>query len=214
VARRWRGQDERQRRDGQLRQRSVADLLRVLVASRRTWPVACAVLVVLVAACSRDGGRAATQDNALADGTVTTAEYRSAIDATTACVEEAGYSAAAHLRSDGLIFSIGVGLGPGQAGDSDAGDAAQAALDRCFTQYAYDVERHYFLEHVPTGAERDAMFDDLLSCLTGAGVTGLTRASTEEEIVGAIWTQYPDAPEAGMDCLDQYRFVFPEGWYP
>lgn len=189
-------------------------MLRTGPAGSRLPRVFGLTLLILAASCSRGGGENPDEPEALVDGEVTTAEYRAAIAATVECIEADGYSATVQTRTDGVMAQVSVGLSSSQTGDPGARDAALSTYDRCFERYAYDTERQYFLQHVPTGAERDSMFGDLLACLTSADVSGLTRTSTEQEIVGAIWAQHPDDPGGGMACLDHYRFVFPEGRYP
>lgn len=170
-----------------------------------------AALVVSLAGCTGDDepslGSTVTQVDVLADGEVTAAEYRRAIDAHAACINESGFEATEpHLAADGLIWQIGV------SATSESQDVAvQAVLDGCYDQYVDDVEREYFQANVPTGAERDALFEKLIGCLADVGVNGVTRLDTEEEIVRAIAEQQADDMSPGLWCLDDYRLVFPEG---
>jgi len=55
------------------------------------------------------------------------------------------------------------------------------------------------------------MLNGLLGCLWDAGITGISRASAEKELVAAIAAQQPGELTPGLLCLDRYRLVFPVG---
>lgn len=153
-----------------------------------------------------DGAAAA---NVLADGLVTSAEYRATIDGVVACLNAKGWQTRKpKLELDGVRLGVRFVLPDG----SDATMAgSQSAWDECFGEQETKVERQYFKQHVPTGAARDVMMGKFLSCLEKVGVTGLTPASQEEVIVGAIAKQLPEDMSPGLLCLEKYSLLFPEG---
>ncbi len=173
--------------------------------------------VTMGCSASNPGGSDGSgQTGVLEDSVVSEAEYRLSVEAEAACVEAEGWETSEiRLQSDGVILGFSVRL-PDTSGPprEDLMDEASAVQDRCYDEHLDDVERAYFRSKIPTGAERDAMFDKLLKCLGDAGLAGLSRSNSEEEIVGAIAKQYPDSMEGGLVCVGAFPLVFPEGMFP
>ena len=103
-----------------------------------------------------------------------------------------------------VIAVTGTGIG-----DSAADDA----MTSCYDTYVKQTEKAYFLAHVPTGAARDAVFADLVDCLEGVGVQGVTASMESTEITEAIVSQLVDDYSPGLICLDKYQMLFPEGMF-
>lgn len=190
-----------------------------MMLALRPWTIA---LVTVFAALGALGGCARHNDidspareQAPADGIVTLAEYRGAIEAEARCVQEAGYQTSSiKPKPDGIMLDFSISVPAGIDWEQFDEDAASSAKDSCYEQYARVVERQYFQQNIPTGTERDAMFDAMLQCLNDAGVTGLTRSDSEQDVVASIVAQLPDDLAAGFACMDRYTFVFPDGQYP
>ena len=168
----------------------------------------------VLAACSGCGSDGPSPD-ASSPGVITEAQYRGAIEAEAACVQQAGYQTTPIAKgSDGLTLQFGLSVPTGIEIGTTAGDswnaAAQAAQDQCYQRYAHDVEHAYIAAHVPSGSQRDADFDAMLSCLADAGVTGLSRDDTETQIVNAVVTQLPNDWSRGFACMDAYQYIFPD----
>src|SRR5690606_41739216 len=66
--------------------------------------------------------------------------------------------------------------------DGDGG-AESAALDACYDTHVAAIEREYFQAHVPTGAERDALFAEFAECLESFGIHGAIPSWTEHQVV-------------------------------
>lgn len=154
----------------------------------------------------RIGGDA---ESALSDGVITEAEYQAAIDAQVVCVQERGFEARA-FRSEGAVLW---GVSASVPSDGD-GDAESAALDECYSAHVAEVERAYFFAHVPTGAERDALFVQFAECLESYGVHGAIPSWTEHQIVDAIVEANGHDDMDGLACLNQFVVLYPEGMFP
>lgn len=142
--------------------------------------------VLLLAGCSTKASTPDVQKPPSADGFqekileggVTDAEYRLAIEAMRACIEEQGWSTGEPtIRTDGLTIDVPVQgkiQGPASQAEREA-DAAEAGKVRseCFVKYAMLVEREYKAEHQPTEAEQAAEKQKFIACLELAGLTGM-----------------------------------------
>ena len=166
--------------------------------------------VAFLAACGEEGNGLSNTDAILSDGVVSLAEYKQALTAESACVNQAGFQTT-QLReqSDKIRWSFNVKV----SDDVDLNEAT-SIQDSCYAQYVNDIEKVYYLAHVPTGADRDAMFIQLIECLDNVGVSGVSRTDTEQDIVKAIANSGSGDLSPGLLCLDQYRAVFPEGMFP
>jgi hypothetical protein len=168
-------------------------------------------LALAVVGCSRE------EPGPLDDGQVTQAEYDGALDAAVRCIEEKGYVFDRFRDNyDGITKSIVVSFP--DAGSESVGDEAAAeeeklnAQDYCVAVHVFDVEKQWFAQHVPEGAERDQMWESLVQCLAEWGVTGVTPGDSTEEIVAAVFDADPDGLD-GLECLDKHRMLWPEDFY-
>lgn len=167
-------------------------------------------LAVVLVACGQPGpAPGGSGADVLTDGLVTAAEYRATIDAVVACLHDKGWDTTEpKLQLDGVTLGVSINL---PSGSEEEAVASTQAWDECFGERETKVQRQYFKQHVPTGAARDAMMAKLLGCLTAVGVTGLTPATSEQDIVGAIAEQSAQDMSPGLLCLEKYSLVFPEG---
>ncbi|MDR0593444.1 MAG: hypothetical protein LBG60_09390 [Bifidobacteriaceae bacterium] len=91
------------------------------------------------------------------------------------------------------------------------------AYDECYDAHLATIESQWFHANIPTGAERDAMFAELIACLGENGVTGVTAAMAQQEIVDAIADQVLSDDSkfgASLFCMDEHAALFPEDMYP
>jgi hypothetical protein len=95
----------------------------------------------------------------------------------------------------------------------DDAPGSLAAYDACHRSLVRKIEDEWFLANVPTGAAREEMARDLVSCLEGVGVTGVTPEMSHEEFGGAVMAQAEDDEMVarGLECMGQYTVLFPEG---
>lgn len=192
------------------------------------YVLGCAVAGVLVlAACSSgetDGGAEQAQLEAA---------YRAAVESSRQCVADEGFTVTdINPGSDGIALLYGVHF----AGGTPEGEADrfQEVYDAC--QFRYDVDAKYtalFESQVPTGADRERLWEVYLSCLDSAGVTvtNLSLSMHPNEVVhylvheseGAFDPEGfsdPDNPvsepinpqvhDLMWDCMGKYHYlIFP-----
>lgn len=143
----------------------------------------------------------------LSDGIVTAAEYKAAVDAHVSCLEQKGYNATAVQGPDKIMWVLGF--------DGDASDdmeGGEKAYDKCYDDYVAGVDKEYFIAHIPTGADRDALYAEFAECLDGFGVPDANPSWTEAEVVNAIAER--TGPEmSALTCIGQYQVLYPEGMF-
>ena len=177
--------------------------------------VGCSLGVLLLCSC------AGTDTSTPSGGAVTAAKYRTAVEVTAECVVAKGFEVSKIDEApDGVLLSFGIG------GASDAEiESAGRAYDECYEEHLFEIEKTWWWQHVPTGAEREAMMDDLYQCMDAAGLKGLRRAGTATDLLAQITGA--DQPGGGGEstpetlervglaqiCLDQYPFVYPDGMF-
>lgn len=166
-----------------------------------------AVAVCILGGC---GGSEDAPEAALEDGVVTDAEYQAAIDAQVSCLKQRGFDAAPYRVNGELLWTVSVS----SDGSEEADNAASAAQDECYAEHVVAVERQYFHSHVPTGAERDALFVDFAACLESYGVHGAVPSWTESQVVDAIIEANGMESMDGLECLNQFMVLYPEGILP
>jgi hypothetical protein len=163
----------------------------------------------MLAACTAGGvGQASENESA----SVSEAQYRLKAEDVRQCVVERGFDVPPlYLQADGLLLTFAI-----SADTDDLADAGLEALDRCRDELGFDsVEKSYFMSHVPTGADREAEFGELLACLEDVGVdtAGLSSETSEEQIVAAA-VDLPNNSAEGLVCLDKHFTLFPGGLFP
>jgi enamine deaminase RidA (YjgF/YER057c/UK114 family) len=138
----------------------------------------------------------------------TEAQYRQALENARDCFQSAGFEADEVQKIDDSVrwsFAYDSSEGVDEA-------AAERTYDACMRQAGVAaIARSYWLSQVPTGAEREKMFEQLWDCLDSVGVntTGLSSASQVEDIVRRA-VELPDNDAAGLVCMDKYELLFPE----
>lgn len=138
---------------------------------------------------------------------VTLAEYKQALESTRNCLEEAGYSTSEpYVNLDGILWSFGIDVEEG----ADQ-DVMSKTYDSCRATHIGDIEKRYFAANLPSAAERDVLIDELIECLDDIGVSGVTHAMKEEEIVSLIVQNNPEDPSGGFICLEGANLAFPDG---
>lgn len=151
------------------------------------------------------------QRRLLADGVVTDAEYRQAVEATRECVEADGWETS-EIRVGSSGWDLGFGLV--FEGDHDP-TAADASYDRCSEEHQSEVYWVYAQSQVVPVEEREALAEELRQCLLAVGVEDFPYDPIdprEEPVVQAIVdTFHIDDPRFGdsLDCLGRYVTLFP-----
>lgn len=158
------------------------------------------------------------QRKVLADGVVTDAEYRAAVEAQRGCVIREGFQAGDITRqTDGvqLTFTFGTcTLGEDCTANREA---SMAAFDKCGIEYVYALEAKITNQSIPTGADAEREFTKVTACLDKAGVTGVLRSDQEGDVHQRIERALPDenslARRAAEGCMNStflYTRPFPE----
>lgn len=151
------------------------------------------------------------QKELLADGIVTDAEYRRAVEAARECVEKDGWETS-EVRAGRHDYDLGFGVR--FTGDHDP-TAADASMDRCHEEYQATVYWVYAQSKVVPLEEREALAEELRQCLLAVGVEDVPYDPIdprEEPIVQSIVnTFHIDDPRFGesLDCLGRYEPLFP-----
>lgn len=137
------------------------------------------------------------------------AEYRAAAHAMISCIEERGYTASGPNLNE-RTGQLGVGV---DVTDDDAG--ASAALEECHAEHVEEIEIAYLKPERLTGEARNHAMRELISCLEGHGVTGLSETATDSTVfVDAIMNRSglsEDEAWEAMSCMDTYIGVWPPG---
>jgi hypothetical protein len=133
------------------------------------------------------------QRKILADGYVSPAEYRAAVEAQRDCVIHAGIHAGDITEDiDGVHLHFGVGECPPGGDCQVAFKVAQAAFDKCGFEYVYAIEAKVTNQAIPTGADAEREFAKVALCLKEAGVPGVLRSDKEEDVHQRIGRALPD----------------------
>ncbi|NHT18051.1 hypothetical protein [Cellulomonas sp. IC4_254] len=157
-----------------------------------------ALLLLLLGGCTDNG---ATADEPVpgpsySAGPITEAEYLSIVRAVHSCMADEGYDVEdVERRTDGVTYGFqfsGSGTGSGSS-------SGQQDLVACEERYGLMAAEIAFQDQVSlSGAEREAVYGQLIACLDGAGVTGITSSSTAADVGQAI----QQLERAGTDVTD------------
>lgn len=135
-------------------------------------------------------------------GDITEAEYVALVTASQQCMAEKGYDVGpVELRDDQLTY--GYSIYGGQVGDTSASqDIAECEQPLNFAE----AEIAYQEQHVLSGAERERVQAEFLTCLEDAGVAGVTADDSLEQITDRILQlqQSGEDTDAAMVCVNQY----------
>jgi len=129
----------------------------------------------------------------IADGVITDAEYRSAVDAAVECMVERGWNASASPREDQLTFALTVDGSAKGMSEADI-EAEQARMDadanECARGTTSPLEMAFIDSRVLTGEERERAFTEFLECLDDVGVSVEDPAAlmtmSEAELAGSL----------------------------
>jgi hypothetical protein len=168
----------------------------------------CGAIIALMLVVMTTGACGTSSPSTENTSSVTEAQYRQALEEARTCMKQAGFEPLeVEPDPEGRGFSFGFSAGNGV----DAA-AAERTYDACIEKAGVDaLARSYWLAQVPTGAEREKMFEQLWDCLNSVGVntSGLTSESKVEDIVRQA-ADLPDNDAAGLVCMDKYDVLFPE----
>lgn len=182
------------------------------------------LLALLGASCSgqTEGNSAKDSEglveDILADGIVTLAEYRSAVQAGADCIVADGWSVS-ELYSPNEAFAGDLSVRiefsvSGHADDTAATvESRQDRIDDCYSAFIDPVEGRYLFSQAPTGKEREEKLAVFLHCMTEAGIENLQPDFTETQFVAAITSTYEFDSEEGMrafSCVHQHPLLWPE----
>lgn len=153
------------------------------------------------------------QQEILADGVVSAAEYEGAVLATKACIEERAPSievSAPEPRMDGITFGISMGWNAGGDAARDAGLAEQAqdSYNACAGEFHEGVEQVYYQQNLPSEEERLQILTELVACLRDAGVSSVSDAPSISEVYEALDASAAGAQDAGAACLPAHELAF------
>lgn len=118
------------------------------------------------------------------------------------CMLDQGFDAnPVEMRSDGLTYTFTV------SGGTPGDTTIMEARDGCSMKFNFwEAEVAYQEQNVVTGAEREEMWKNFISCLDDAGVPGVTDTETLEEIsqrIAALEDAGHDT-SAAATCLNDF----------
>ena len=177
-----------------------------------------AVLTIAGAsACSGSSsgdGSTSARPTVPAGHTVTEDEYRSALQGQIRCVRAAGWrTTALTTRSDGILMTFGLVVQPDHDTEPDRQHAADVQR-ACYERQVGDIERVWFMQHVPRGAARSAMYASLIHCLEALGVSGVQDGMEQAAVMKQITRSLGDGFGPALTCMDQHAVLFPEVVFP
>ncbi len=140
-----------------------------------------------------DGGASQFQQNVLADGEVSFAEYEQAIDAAIGCMRDQGSTVIGPTPiMDGRYINYCVQLAPG----------VDADIELCETEFLSFVLPVWSLQQVPSGDEAERVRDEYSACVREAGLDvpeGATLADIEDIVGEAV------GPNLSTEDLERLR---------
>ncbi|MBZ2199714.1 hypothetical protein [Occultella gossypii] len=160
-------------------------------------------MLLTLAACSSAAPEAQEPAGlAYEGGSISEAEYVALVSAVRQCMVDKGYDVdPVEMRDDDLTY--GFSIGGGQVGDTSSGqDLAACEQPLNFA----DAEIAFQEQNVLTGAEREQVMAEFITCLDDAGVPGITEQDSLEEITQRM----VELEESGGDvqpamaCTNQY----------
>lgn len=146
------------------------------------------------------------QREILDDFVVSDAEYLRAVQDARLCVENKGYTVGAietNIFTGTWMFGVQYPVGETET----EAQQRRKETDSCTQEHSNFVERYWISQLRPQGAERERVFQQLISCLENYGITGVTSSFTDNQVVDAIW-RFTD----GDDDLDAE--IFTECYFP
>lgn len=197
----------------------------------RTKTVSIVVAIVLAGGCSSGSGISERhpdlrrawdligvepnefESRIIADGIITDAEYRSAVDAAVECMVERGWNASASPREDELTFALTVDGSAKGMSEADL-EAEQARMDldadECTRGTTSPLEMAFMDSRVLTGEERERAFDEFVQCLDDVGIPIQEPASlislSETELVESL-SDFADY-EQWAGCMAESPLLF------
>lgn len=155
-------------------------------------------LVGGIAACSSGPGGAAG---------ITEADYRAAVQATADCMRADGWEVSEVApAADGVTY--GFTITASEATD----DGIDAAYESCAGRHLNRIESQYLSGLELSGAERDAVYLEMIACLEAVGVETVSPGDDESTVTWkideaiALGGQDVDA-DGAWNC--QQRYLFP-----
>ncbi|WP_341360906.1 hypothetical protein V5H98_07365 [Georgenia sp. M64] len=138
----------------------------------------CAVLfgaIFFLTACSAPGAE---------NDQVTEAEYRAAVQATADCMNEGGWEVGEVTENpDGVTYGFVITT---EGDDAAASAAVDGAFSSCAASHLNEVESAYLSGLQLSGAERDAVYEQMITCLEAAGVTTVVLGDDESAVTSKI----------------------------
>jgi hypothetical protein len=153
------------------------------------------------------------QRKILADGFVSQAEYRAAVEAQRDCVIREGFRAGDITPDvDGVHLHFTFGTCTLGTDCSANREASMAAFDKCGFEYVYAIEAKVTNQAIPTGADAEREFAKVALCLKDAAVPGVLRSDKEEDVHQRIERALPDenSPERGAadGCMNSTMLYY------
>jgi len=165
---------------------------------RTPWATGCGLAaLLLLGGCTQAGEMAEPAPGpSYSAGPITEAEYLSIVRAVHTCMADEGYDVEeVERRTDGVTY----GFQFSGSGTGDGSSSGQQDLVACEERYGLMAAEIAFQDQVAlSGAEREAVYAQLVECLDGAGVTGITSSSTAADVGRAI----EQLDRAGVDVTD------------
>ncbi|MDR1427068.1 MAG: hypothetical protein LBJ08_04850 [Bifidobacteriaceae bacterium] len=142
---------------------------------------------------------------------VTADEYEAAVEGTRKCMLNKGYDVSPAMQGTaGILLSF----------SWEAVDGASEAYDACYEEiHLKEIEHYWFHSNVPTGSNREEMFEEFTSCLEegGAAYPDIESDKTLAEVIDLVLEHVDDQSEEfgqTLSCIDDFRLLYPDGVAP
>lgn len=166
------------------------------------WLSVLAIALVALGGCSITRGEPEPDPpTPYTGGPISEAEYVRIVASIRQCMIREGYEVGpVEMRPDGI--SYGFSITGSVPGDTSAHDD----LLECEAQFNLpQAEVAYVNQHSLTGAERERVLAEFVTCMDEAGFPGVTSSDTIQEINERVAATQGSAKfDEGVVCLDQY----------
>jgi len=138
------------------------------------------------------------------DGVVTEAELKDAYERARQCIEDEGWEA------DIVDDAFGEpGLNVVTWAKDNNGEAAVSAMHECEAEWVGQLKSIYLVSHAPTGAAREAEFEEFRQCIESAGgkTDGIYLGQPQGEMVARIEElsgPFMEWPTERTNCIYTY----------
>lgn len=163
------------------------------------------IVAVSLAACS--AGETVTTNTGVepyAGGPITEAQYKAIVQYAADCMLEKGYNpSAVERRSDGVTYGFEL-----TGGTTDGIEKSREDLQVCEGEvHLMEAEIAFQDQSALTGAERERVYAEFVTCMDEVGLTGVSSADDAETVQDkmAAFVENGGSEGAAQECYERFR---------